>query len=149
MPITITITGDRVIDAQRDMVSLLAGMRVAAAETVAEAPVNEPQPEKPKATRASSKTKTDTASPATAASQPEAADPAPAAEPTSDATASTEPVTEESLRARATAYAAKGGPSALVEMQKVAGAPNGKMSEVIASPDAMTKLDALLADAGF
>jgi hypothetical protein len=148
MPVTLTFQGTAT-EIHSEMLAML-GRSVEALNSVGTEPL---QPEKPKATR-STKAKTEDAKPATAeAGEPEQGSgkdetPSTSTTATTDASPS-EPVTEASLRARATAYAAKGGPAALVEMQKLAGAPNGKMSEVVASTDAMTKLDALLADAGF
>jgi hypothetical protein len=60
-----------------------------------------------------------------------------------------QPVTEAALRARATRFTQKAGPIPLVEMQKLAGAPNGKMSEILADPALMAKMSVLLADAGY
>jgi hypothetical protein len=56
---------------------------------------------------------------------------------------------ETDLRKRATKFAAKHGPSALIQLQKDAGAPNGKISEIIGHDNRMDKLGLLLAEAQF
>ena len=56
---------------------------------------------------------------------------------------------ETDLRKRATKFAAKNGPGALIELQKNAGAPNGKISEIIGHENRMDKLGLLLAEASF
>lgn len=58
-------------------------------------------------------------------------------------------LSEATMRSRITAYSAKAGPIALTEMQKAAGAPNGKFSEVLADPERLSNLHKLLADVGF
>lgn len=127
----------------------IAGVFDEAARSEAEAP------EKPKATR-STKAKTEPAKQDTPADGPSSGEEASSeAGPTAttDASPSDTPLEavpdEANLRKRATQYAAKAGPTALVEMQKAAGAPNGKMSEIVTDPESMKKLDILLADAGY
>ena len=148
MPITISITTETAQQAREEMRSLLGQDRETAAPAEQEA-----QPEKPKATRS---TKAKPSPDATTADAPSKTEEEPTTgEETSTPSADTattspsEPVTEANLRERATKFAAKAGPPALIEMQKLAGAPNGRISEVVADQAAMTKLDALLADAGF
>ncbi len=153
MPITITITADSAKDARREMRELLnatdltpnqlAGVRDNEARSAAEA-----APEKPRAARSTKKPNAETVAALEAAERGET-ETVTIEQLQAEAKADVEPVTPESLRARATSYAAKAGPIALVEMQKTAGAANGKMSEVTADQAIMTKLDALLADAGF
>lgn len=140
MPVTLTITADTL----SELTDILSSAKPVFATVSVEAP------EKPKATR-STKAKSENLPEQKTGDPSPTTDPAPAVdagEPTPSST-DAEPATEASLRVRATKFASQGGPQALIEMQKAAGAAGGKMSEIVASQDAMTKLDALLADAGF
>lgn len=146
--IELKITADNSADLMRQVMALAAGLATGG-------PVEVAEPEKPKATR-STKAKSEPAKQDTAEA---GADNAASTEAESSSTSSTSTtattgaspteITEKDLRARATQYAAKAGPTALVEMQKLAGAENGKISEIVGDADRMQKLSALLEDAGF
>lgn len=116
----------------------------------AEAPANEdkPSPEKPKATR-STKAKTTENKTSVPEEDVPTADGTTAVGSTTATAPEERDLSEKAMRERITQYSAKAGPVALTEMQKQAGAENGKFSEVMADPTVLAKLDILLADAGF
>jgi hypothetical protein len=153
--ISITIEGNAQ-QVREEMRALLGQDRETASFEQTEDAQDKPSPEKPKATR-STKAKGDTA--AKTAEPTSEQDKAPSGETTSASSATsatTSPsdgeerdLSEKAMRERITQYSAKAGPVALTEMQGQAGAPNGKFSEIMADPERITKLDALLADAGF
>jgi hypothetical protein len=147
--ISITIEGTAQ-QVREEMRALMGLDRDAPAETPAEAPANKDKssPGKPKATRS---TKANT-SPEKDAETPTVASETGVdgtVEGTTASPSEERDLSEKAMRERITQYSAKAGPVALTEMQKAAGAPNGKFSEVMADPEALAKLDALLADAGF
>lgn len=151
MPVTLTIAADTAQEVRNEMRALLGNDAVAA-------PAAEPET---KTTRKPAKAKAEEPGKSSAPAE-NGATTADADQPDASGTSSTQTdeaneLTEKSLKARAMSFSQKGGPSALVEMQKLAGAPNGRISEIVGDegkglePDMerMKKLDALLTEAGY
>ena len=153
--ITITINADTVEQARISMRQLLN--EVATASVVADGGAEDKtHPEKPKTTR-STKAKKDDVKQDTEASSPPADtqdDTSSSSDNGQTATTTASPsekrdLSEKAMRERITLYSAKAGPVALTEMQKNAGAPNGKFSEIMANPDFVAELDRQLTALGF